>query len=148
MPNKVCKTEGCAKPVFMRGMCRACYYTWWINQPGNRKRTEKNNQKWHKEHPKARYKAIKRWRKKHLDKRNLERKANYDKGAIFNINGGKIYDDSEIQMILDKVLVNENGRVIKKNVTDREIAKYIGRTVRAIQTQRSKFKKIMAQEQS
>jgi len=111
-----------------------------MDQPGNWARVRENNQKWHEDHPKARYRITKKWRKNHPKGRNLQRKANYDKGAIFNINSGKTYEDIEIQMILDKILVNENGRIIERNVTDRKIAEYMGRTVRAVQAQRTRFK--------
>jgi len=83
----------------------------------------------------------KRWRETHPKGRNLQRKVNYDKGATFNINSGKVYEDIETQMIVDKVLIDRNGTITEKSATDREIAKLIGRTVRAVQAHRTIIKK-------
>lgn len=128
------------------------YQQWWRSQPKNREKPNqyekqyywqdsenkrKRSRKWHKEHPQKCHK----WRKNNPEKRNRQRKANYDKGAIFDTRSGTSYEDVEIQMILDKILIGENGRIIKRNITDREIAKHIGRTVGAIQVQRTRSKK-------
>lgn len=60
--------------------------------------------------------------------RNRQRKINYDRDGSDRRNGNKPWSRHEIDMILERRL------------TDREVARIIGRSVRAIQVKRYKLK--------
>ena len=61
--------------------------------------------------------------------RNRDRKKNYDRGAIYDFRSHKIYKDEEKKLIM------------RYHGTDRELAKIIHRSVKAIQAKRVKLKK-------
>jgi hypothetical protein len=124
LPKKTCKIEGCDRSVRARGICIKCYLKWW-----------------RKEHPEKDREYSKEYRKKHPKKKIAQRKRNYERGANFKENHYIPYDDFEYQMILDKTIVDSRGRVLRKGVTDRELAKHLGRTVQAIQGKRCLLKK-------
>ena len=123
MNSKECVTPGCSRPVMARNMCSACYKRWS-----------------RKEHPGRQYRRNKIWREKNPKLRNAQTRRNYQRGAQHATNGGQSYDDFDYQMILDKTIIDNQGRIIKECVCDRELAKFLGRTVRAIQGQRHRLK--------
>jgi len=94
-----------------------------------------------KEHPGRQYSYTRAWRRKNLGLRNRQRSRNYQRGAQHATNNGQPYDDFDDQMILDKTIVNDQGKVLKENVCDRELARFLGRTVLAIQAHRCYLKK-------
>ena len=61
--------------------------------------------------------------------RNKDRKENYDRGAIYDFRSHKIYQGQEEELIM------------KYPGTDRELAKILERSVKAIQAKRVKLKK-------
>ena len=124
--RRTCKISGCNRPVYARGMCAMHYQKWW-----------------RKKHPRSSYQLNKNWRLRYPDRRNLQKQRNYQKGSLWNTNSGKPYDDIEIAMIIDKTLIDNKGNIIKENATDREIAQCLSRTVRAIQAQRCRWKKML-----
>ncbi len=69
--------------------------------------------------------------------RNEQRKRNYHKGADNDWNAGQIYNHYEDELILSKRMFI-GGKM--QELTDREIAKCIGRTVQAIQEERFRLK--------
>lgn len=71
----------------------------------------------------------KKFRSRNPEKRNKERKENYDRGAKYNYSSYVGYSKQE-----EKIILEFKG-------TDRELAKLIGRSVRAIQAKRVKIKK-------
>ena len=71
----------------------------------------------------------KKFRSRNPKKRNKYRKENYDKGAKYNYCSHRGYLKQEEELIL------------KSKETDRELAKLIGRSVKAIQAKRAKMKK-------
>lgn len=77
------------------------------------------------------YEANKRWRKKYPEKRKEERRRNYQKtsGAAKNFNHRALWTGLELAFI------------DLKNFPDKELHKILGRSVAAIQIQRSKLKK-------
>jgi len=93
-----------------------------------------------KAHPGRAYLYSQKWRKQNPDLRNAQRRRNYQRGARHAINGGQSYDDFDNQMILDKTIVDDPGGILKEDVSDRELARFLGRTVAAIQVQRHKLK--------
>ena len=159
MEAKLCKVPGCSNLAVARGMCRACYQRWWraVNRSKTRKYSrlyreqlldpdiEKERLKlWRRKHRPKRYLYNKKWRKNHRDKRNAQRWRNYQRGTIWAVNIGLPYDDFEKQMILDKTIVDSLGKVLKENVSDRELAAFLGRSVQAIQVKRHQLKKYKA----
>ena len=77
------------------------------------------NKKWRKTHPKLRYKGTTRYYKKHRK---------------YNVRSNERYLCDDNQIILTKIYE-------KKLMIDVEIAKLLGRSLRAIQIQRTKLKK-------
>lgn len=71
----------------------------------------------------------KRFRSRNPDKRNKERKENYDRGAKYDYCSRVSYSKREDELIL------------KFKGTDRELAKLIGRSVKGIQVRRTRIKK-------
>lgn len=71
----------------------------------------------------------KKYRSHHPEKRNKERKENYDRGAQYDYNSHKKYSKQEEELIL------------KSKKTDRELAKVMSRSVKAIQAKRARMKK-------
>lgn len=74
------------------------------------------------------YEAKKRWRLLYPEKRNESRNKNYDLGAKMARprRNGEPWTDEEIRLVLNK----------PSDMTDREVAKAINRTVRAVQIKR------------
>lgn len=70
------------------------------------------------------YKDKNKWRKT----KNLQKKRYYDKHSNNDVNSREKYTNEEIEMIL------------KHEIPDIELAKKIGRSLRAIQGKRSKLK--------
>ena len=81
----------------------------WYRRPVNKKKCQKTSKNWIQEHPNVRYEV---------------RKENYQKGAKYK----KHHKTSW--------LISEMGLVINSDLTDRELAKRLGRTVVAIQSKR------------
>jgi hypothetical protein len=67
--------------------------------------------------------------RKALEYRNKQRQANYNRGAQHNFNGDKEWSSREINLVL------------AHKISDAEIAKQLGRTVRAIQLKRYRLRK-------
>jgi len=76
------------------------------------------------------YKYNKIYRKKHPKKRKIERKRYYDRfsGKDINLNNRQPWTVSELKLL-------------NANITDRELHRLIGRSVKAIQVQRCRAKK-------
>jgi len=124
MSEKKCKTDGCGRKVYVRGMCDRCYC-----------------RQWRLEHPGSNYKCIKHWRKQYPHKRNAERARYYEKHRHNAKNNGKPYDDFDDQMILDRVILSDSGEIVQSNICDVLLAKRLGRSVEAIQVHRCGLKK-------
>ena len=92
----------------------------------------------------ARYfyeKYSKKWRKQHPQEWKEQKKRYYQKYAQNTPNSGKPYDDFDDAMILDKVILDNKGKITKRNVPDVELAQYLGRSLAAIQEHRHVLKK-------
>jgi len=76
----------------------------------------------------------KKWRKKNPKSRNRRRAKNYALGALHNMNSRKPWTPEDDQAI-----------TAADKPTDRELAKTMNRTVRAIQTRRGKLKRNKSQ---
>lgn len=63
--------------------------------------------------------------------RNKQRRINYNRGSLTKFNENKHWKTKEIKLICSSLLF------------DRQLAKLLGRTVRAIQLRRSKEKRIL-----
>lgn len=72
----------------------------------------------------------KKFRSHNPEKRNNDRKKNYDRGAEYDYCSRMSYSKQEEKLIL------------KFKGTDRELAKLIGRSVKAIQAKRARMKKL------
>ncbi len=70
------------------------------------------------------YKDIEKWRKT----KKLQQKRYYDKHRKYDVNSRERYTEEEIEMIL------------KHEISDVELSKCIGRSVKAIQIKRCKLK--------
>jgi len=166
--KKKCATEGCSRPVLAKGLCKSCYgrlwrlrnlekvrkynRQWreqhpdyfsayqrrWRKKHPNREKT--NRQKWFKAHPGRQYQHNKNSRRKHPETRNRQRRKNYLIGREHNQNSGQYYSIMEMVMILFKIVVRSKT-IIAVNVTDRELAKYLERSVLAIQARRCLIRK-------
>lgn len=76
-------------------------------------------------------KSLKLYKNKELRQqyRNRQRRRNYEKSNKFAVNGYNPYSSEECQLILEH------------NITDFELSKQLGRSMRAIQGKRFKLKK-------
>jgi hypothetical protein len=124
-------------------MCRRCYDHWWRteNLEKARKRDREYNKQWRADHPGRHYKNHKRWRSRNPHKRNEGKKRNYIIGAEHNYNSGEAYSTLEEIMILFKIIIDSKKVIIATGAKDRELAKYLGRTVQTVQARRCLIKK-------
>lgn len=76
-------------------------------------------------------KSLKLYKNKELRQqyRNRQRRRNYEKSDKFAVNGYRAYSKEECQLILDH------------SITDFELSKQLGRSMRAIQGKRLKLKR-------
>lgn len=140
MNSKICRIPGCSSPSSARGMCSVCYQRWWRKE--NHEKASKDRRDYYRTHPGISREYKQRWRTKNTELRNGQRRRNYERGAQHARNNWKPYDDFDDHMIFDKVIVDSGGTIIQENVSDRELARFIGRTVAAIQVRRHKLKKL------
>ena len=75
------------------------------------------------------YQSNKRWRQKNPHLWQQQKSRNYDRGAQDDRSSGLSYTPQQ-----DRLILNFKG-------TDRQLAKKMGRTVRAIQIRRSRLRK-------
>ncbi len=134
-------------------MCRTHYQRWWRSQPENKEKPKQYERRYywqkpekHKKPPQkrkkgSRYPNVKQWRRRNPDLWRWQKRRYYKKYAQDPPNSGQPYDDFDDAMILDKVILDEKGNILKSNVKDRELAHFLGRSLAAIQAHRCALKK-------
>lgn len=73
------------------------------------------------------YEANKRWRLKHPDRRNAQKKRNYDSAGY----------SSRLPWTQE-----EDRQVLEHSITDRELAAKLNRSIRAVHARRNRLKEV------